>query len=400
MRTVLVVGSNDRDRLNLADPALRDRFRIVEAPLAGTHPREELERILAGTAPGSIDGVMGSNDRNAHLAAHVADRLGLTGPSPASFMACHDKLASRRWQARLVPDATPRFAPLDPFAAGAHEPPLPFPFFVKPVTGHLSQLAYTVRTDDDLSSAVREAQEHLEAIAAFDDELEHASFRTLLAEELLTGDLVTFEGFMCDGSLTAVGVTDSIMHPNGISFLRFDYPSRLPSDVQRRIAEISERLMRGIGFNGSLFNVEFFVGTDGEPRIVEVNGRMASQFAPLAKAVHGVSTYELALKLSTGGHPEELPPGGDLVASSFVIRHYENAIVEAVPPVAPILDRFPHAQVEILVHPGQRLSENDDDVISHRLALVALAGRTHDEVRERMAVVEDLLRFELRPVPA
>ncbi len=399
MRRVLLVGANARDRLNLAHPELRSRFEIVEAPVAGAHPREELERILAEVEPGSIDGVIGSNDRTAHLAAHIAHRLGLPGPSPASFMACHDKLAARRIQTELVPEATPRFAAIDPFDATSPGPSLPFPFFVKPVTGHLSQLAYTIHDAEELASVLREARDHLEAIAAFDDELEGASFRTLLAEELLTGDLVTFEGFMRDGELTTVGVTDSIMHPNGISFVRFDYPSTVAGDVQARMAAISQRLMRGIGFDGSLFNVEFFVGPDGDPRIVEVNGRMASQFAPLVRALHGVSTYEVQLELATGGTPT-LPPRGNLVASSFVVRHYEDAIVETVPDPAPILERFPHAQVELLVHPGQRLSDNDDDVVSHRLALVALAGRTRDEVRERMALVEGLLRFDLIPVDA
>ncbi len=40
--------------------------------------------------------------------------------------------------------------------------------------------------------------------------------------------LVTFEGFMCGGRMTPIGVTDAVMHPNGISFLRFEYPSALP----------------------------------------------------------------------------------------------------------------------------------------------------------------------------
>ena len=46
-----------------------------------------------------------------HMAVRVADRLGLPGPSPESFMRCHDKLEARRWQQRIkVPEATPRFA--------------------------------------------------------------------------------------------------------------------------------------------------------------------------------------------------------------------------------------------------------------------------------------------------
>ena len=44
---------------------------------------------------------------------------------------------------------------------------------------------------------------------------------------------MTFEGFMCDGLLTPIGVTDAVMHPNGISFLRFEYPSALGPRCRR-----------------------------------------------------------------------------------------------------------------------------------------------------------------------
>jgi hypothetical protein len=208
---------------------------------------------------------------------------------------------------------------------------------------------------------------------------------------------VTFEGFMHAGSLTPVGMTDSILHPNGISFLRFDYPSAVPSELQRRMAGIAERFMRGIEFEGSLFNMEFFVGPGGDLKIIEVNGRMASQFGPLVKAVHGMSTYEVQLELMSGGLPELPPARSDLVASSFVLRTYEDAIVEAVPDPAAGLERYPHAQVELLVRPGQRLSDNDDDVASHRLALVALAAPTREAVLARYEEAKRLLRFDLRP---
>jgi hypothetical protein len=125
---------------------------------------------------------------------------------------------------------------------------------------------------------------------------------------------------------------------------------------------------------------------------------MASQLGPLVKAVHGMSTYEVQLDLCGGGSPELPPPRDDLMASSFVLRTYEDAVVEAVPDPAAVLERFPHAQVELLVRPGQRLSENDDDVKSHRLALVALAAPNRAALMDRYEEAKRLLRFDLRPL--
>lgn len=312
-------------------------------------------------------------------------------------MRCHDKLASREIQARAVPEATPAFAAVDLDDPDVR-PPLPFPFFMKPTAAHLSQLAYHVHDEAEFAGVVAQARREIDAITSQERALEGRDFRTLIAEELLEGSLVTLEGWMQGGKVTPIGVTDAVMHPNGISFLRFEYPSRLPEGPQRAMADIAERLMPALGFGDSTFNIEFFVRPDGRPMIVEVNGRMASQFAPLVAAVHGVSTYELQLALCTGRTPDLPPARADTVAASFLLRTYADAVVRSVPDPTTVLERYPHAHVEVLVRPGHRLSDYDDDTVSHRLAVVALAARDRASLLARFAETVDLLPFELEPV--
>jgi biotin carboxylase len=359
---ILIPSPTRRDLLNLADPRLHARFDLVFEEQPG------------------IDGVFGSSDSTAALAVVVADRLGLPGPGYDAFMRCHDKLVCRRICRQAVPEVTPAFAPVD-----AHrrwdEPPLPFPFFLKPVQGHLSQHAYRIDSASDLDHALGAARA--------------AGFRNLIAEELLTGPLVTFEGFIAGGQVTPVGVTDAVLHPNEISFMRFEYPSVFPAGLQNAMAGIAHRLMPALGFDGSLFNIEFFVQPDGSLRIVEVNGRMASQFAPLVRAVHGVSTYELGMELAAGGRPALPPRRPGVVAASVLIRYWEDGIVRGLPDPMPLLERFPGVQIELLVRHGQRLSENDDDTASHRLAVIALSGASRRELVTRAAEAAQMLEFEI-----
>jgi biotin carboxylase len=397
---VLVLCPGQRDRLNLADERIMERFAVQ---LAGEPIRPGFDAAgfidhMARFGP-AVAGVMGSSDATGHLAAVLAERLGLPGPGREAFMRCHDKLASRRIQAEAVPEATPAFAKVDLDAPDGRRP-LPFPFFLKPVSAHLSQLAYQIDGPAEYAAALAEARAHIDAVTAYDRALEGRSFRTLIAEELLDGVLVTFEGFMCGGQMTPIGVTDAVMHPNGISFLRFEYPSALPAEMQAKMAEVAARLMPALGFDRSLFNIEFFVRPDGAVTIVEVNGRMASQFAPLVKAVHGVSSYELQLEISSGGTPDLPPPRDDLVAASFLMRTYEDAIVRSVPDPTAVLERFGHAHVEVLVRAEQRLSENDDDLVSHRLAVIALAGPDRASVLRRYDEALALMPFELDRLPA
>ena len=397
----LIVHPGARDRLNLEDPDVRAHVRAImlEDDAPTDRPTAILERLVADPRSRDVDGAFGSSDASAHLAVRLAALRDLPGPTPEAFMRCHDKLESRRLQRDAVPYATPRFFSLDPNAPVPDTLPLPFPLFVKPVSAHLSQLAFPVRDRHELDTALGAARAQLDRVAAFDEELEGRSFHLMLVEELLEGRLVTLEGFMHAGRMTAIGVTDSVLHPNGISFVRFDYPSMLPSDVSDRLCEIAEVLMPALGFDDSVFNIEFFVEADGTAKIVEVNGRMASQFAPLVRAVNGRSTYRIQLELATGGSPSVPEPRTDVVASSFVLRQYiEDGVVESLPDPKAVIDRFPGSQVELLVRQGQRLSENDDDSASHRLAVVALSGPDRASLLRDWREAQQLLAFELRPI--
>jgi len=360
-RRILLPQVTPRDRLNLDDERIRARFAIVES---------EEQRP---------DGVFGSSDATARVAAETADRLGLPGPGLAAFMRCHDKLTCREVGARAVPEATPRFAAVDTAAPPA-EPPLPLPFFLKPARAHLSQHASRIDSADGFRAAA-------EAAAA-------EGFTRLIAEELLDGALVTFEGFVAGGAVTTIGVTDAVLHENGISFMRFEYPSRLPAHTTAAMNSVAERLMPALGFDQSLFNMEFFVTPRGV-QVVEVNGRVASQFGPLVRAVHGVSTYEIGLDLAAGGSPILPPARPGRFAASFVQRTWQDARVIALPDMERVHAQFPDAVVEVLVRPGQRLSENDDDPLSHRLCTAALSADGHDQLLERWARLEPLLDFEL-----
>src|ERR671935_2288894 len=105
----------------------RYRVRFAGADLDGADsfdPRSLLEAFAEVPA----DGVVGTKDRSALLAALLAERRGLRGPTPQALIACQHKPTSRRIQQRAAPAATPGFELLD------GRPPSFAPrWFVKPV---------------------------------------------------------------------------------------------------------------------------------------------------------------------------------------------------------------------------------------------------------------------------
>lgn len=365
-------GLDKRYEITFAGPDL-DALERIDAPrLAG-----ELDGLEA-------DGVVSSKDRGALFAAALAARRGLPGPAPAAVASCQHKPTARRLQQRAVPDAVPGWD------ASGGPPPFPPPWFVKPIVGRLSMGAR--RVDDPLDLPLVERDDGYatgwEALARLGGvDLDGHGW---IAEELLTGDPVTVEGYVHRGAVTILGVTDSVMYEGTLSFERFEYPSRLPAERVDAAAAVAAALPRAFGFDGGFFNVELLVTSEGTPGLIELNGRIASQFAPLLRAVHGRSSYDALLALACGEDPRWNPGPPEGVAVSYVLRRFEDAWVDEVPE--------PEDGVEILVHPGENLSDayaNDPD--SFRLAVVYEVGDTRDEAIERARSRAAGLRFRLQP---
>ena len=123
-----------------------------------------------------------------------------------------------------------------------------------------------------------------------------------------------------------------------------------------------------------------------------MNGRIASQFAPLVQSVHGRSTYDALFKLALGEDPAWTCGAPETVGVSYCLRVFHDAYVEAVPD--------PEPDLEVLVRPGLLLSEQGvNDAQSYRLAIFYGVGETREEAIARCRERAAELRFRLAPLP-
>ncbi len=425
-KRLLVICPTARDRLHFARPELGDRYALEfrgtdeathEPGFDALHFLAELLREVAGRR-GEFAGVVGIDDFPAcMLAAVVAERFDFSFPSFESLFLCQHKYYSRVRQREAAPEATPAFHLVD--TARAVEPshiPLPFPLFVKPVKSYLSILARRLETFQDLSRVIAEAPRRLGPVPQMFDALVEASSldgrsravpaSALLLEEPLTGQQVTLDGYAYGGRTVLLGVVDSIFFPGTLSFERFAYPSRLPPRVWERMGRIAERIVTTIGLDRTLFNVEFFYrDEDDSIWIIEINGRMASQFAPLYRALHGIDMYAMQLEMALGRDP-----GGrgvwspdrrtGRVAASLVLRRFQDGRVTRIPSAEDLHrlgERFPDAFVEILVREGERLSDELQDDSSYRYALLDLSAGDWEELEAKYEEAKRLLPFTFAP---
>lgn len=415
--TVLCVFPNEWDRRQLAACRDRwaDRFDVLFA-----EPSDEdcawdydvvqfVERMVAEHR-GRIDGVFSSSDYpGAVAAAAIATQLGLPGVPPDAILRTSHKAASRISQAASVPEATPPFVLIDP-----DRPESPFfPCFVKPVKGAFSLHTKKCETPEELTRflsrpAIKTFRHDYVAIfnrllAAWSDIDVDAGW--FVGEGVLSGRQVTVEGYTFDGDFRLLGVSDSIIHPGTSSFARFDYPSALSPEIRAKLADLAARAVLGLGLTHAQFNVELFYDEAADRAwIIEVNPRLAGQFADLYEKVHDKNAYEVALHLAVGRRPGLQRKSGPFdFAASVPLRTFEPVKVRAVPDpakIAAVEAEFPGTLVWLECEAGQELVdfESGEDGSSARYAIVNVGAADRDAAIDKAEAVRRALGIAFESV--
>ena len=419
----MICPSNwDRLQLSRARERLAARFELIPyGPDAEVNPATfDTEAFITDAvtdlARWQVDAVVSSSDYPGCLvAAVIAKQLGLPGADPEAVLRASHKFYARQSMANSVPEANPRFTLIRPNdVKGLENPPLPFPFFVKPVKSWFSQYARIVDSSEDLVAFLETPglREHLtEFVRPFNQLLRHyrsfdhnADF--LIGEELLQGRQVTLEGYVLDGSIQVIGIVDSIMYRGTSSFERFVYPSTVQSETAESMKDIAERVVNGLGLNRSLFNIEFIDDPyRGSIHVVEINPRMCGQFADLMEAVNGVNTYEILCDVALGRTPQiERLPKKFSTAASFPRRRFSDGVVLSTPEqkeIDQIKQDTAASLIAVYYRVGQKLSavKKHSDGASYRYLTVNVAAMRSEDLSGIAEDVERRLAIEIIDCP-
>lgn len=332
-------------------------------------------------------------------AALVAERLGLPGSTPESILAAQHKLHARRVLEQVAPEANLRSAAMDPDPDAPLSQDVSFPAFAKPVKGAFSVLARRVESLDELRAfsrfdrserwLVRQLIEPFERVCRSRLPQAGSAYRLLLEEPVdPRTPQFNLDGWVNEGRVHALGVVDAIMYPGTQAFMRWEHPSRLTADVQRRALDIARRFLGAIGYTHGFFNLEFFYDQRHDRlRVIECNPRLAAQFSDLYERVHGIDAHAMAVTLAIGKDPASwplrLPTAG--MAASLVYRAFDPRGAVPPPPTASqraaVASAFPDALLLSFAMRGRALTRDFRWTGSHRYGIVHLGAADWDALR-------------------
>ncbi|GAB2500064.1 ATP-grasp domain-containing protein [Nocardiopsis aegyptia] len=417
MDNVFVVGMEEHNRQVLLRTPSAEHCRFHELlPLEELRDdKVDIEEMLAKARrildgfDGSVDAIVGYWDFPVTLMVPIlCAEYGLRSPALESVVRCEHKYWSRLEQSKVI-DEHPAFALVQ--LDDTEPPELGFPMWVKPVKSASSDLAFRVDDDRDFEEALRKLREGIDRIGVpFEQILAHVDLppeiasvggRSCLAEAALHGVQVAVEGYVHQGEPVVYSTLDSVDYPGSPAFLCHRYPSELPEEVSRRMAEVATKAIRQVGLDNTLFSVEFFYDpVEDRLDVVEINPRHSQAHAELFELVDGIPNHERMLRLALGRSPD-LPAGGGeyAVAGQWFHRRFgEDGVPVRVPTdeeVRELEEALPGVSIEIVPDRGVPLTELDaQDSYSFELAKITIGAQDGVAMRAKYERCVEGMRFE------
>jgi hypothetical protein len=326
-------------------------------------------------------------------AALLAEKMGWPGTPPAAVVACQHKLYARQVLQQVCPEATVPFQRM-PAAYGEPVPDgLNYPTFVKPVKAAFSVLAKVVQSQEELHQftrfgayelwVIKRLVEPFERIAKklIPNSAQAGTAHSMILEEpanSANAQQYSLDGVAFKGHIQPLGVVDSIMYPGTQAFMRFDYPSQLPQNIQNRALDVATRFLTAIGYNHGLFNMELYLRVDG------------------------IDLYAMALELAHGRDPWLLPqlaPTANL-ATSAVYRVFDSAqptlqqTIPHMPSDAQLLDlkqQFPDHLLLRFPKTGGSTARDFKWLGSYRYGILHLGGQSEADLKLRLETASAIL---------
>jgi len=375
--------------------------------------KETIERVRHN--PEMYDGIVGTHDSSAIIAAIIAQETGKRFASVEAIVNCQNKYLCRRIQKEVVPEHSPRYAIALDYLRDPSR--VSTPFFIKPVRSNISFGTHKIEHPEALENYItRESidiarfnQYYLDALShksSYHNAMNIATCNSFLCEDLIEGLQVTVDGYIFDGEISFFGVTKANYYPGTNSFFYHSFPHEFPPDLTRLINDGLSRLIPALGIDNSFFNVEIRTDADEKTfKIVEVNSRIAFQFAKTIEAVRGFDPLRLLCDVAVGKKPDLTPSRDKLFkyCYNFELHHFTDARILQTPTQSAydeIRLTFPEVFIRNLIHENQFLSDFKHNPESFRYGVVEVPGNSYDEIMKKFEAIVSLLGYKFAPLEA
>lgn len=363
--------------------------------------------------PDLYQGIVGTHDSSAVFASILAEKAGHICTPVHSVINTQNKYLCRRIQQEVVPEHTPRFCLALDYIKD--QSLLQCPLFIKPVRANISFGTHQINSAEELQFYIGQEsrdiayynQYYLDALclfAEYQNPLNLETCNNFLCEELVQGDQVTVDGFIYQGQVHLFGLTKACYFPGTISFSHHEFPYSFSQALDAKITSALHRLIPALGLNNTFFNVELRADPEKNTfKIIEVNCRIAFQFAKTIQAVMGFDPLHLLCTLSVGKLPElkKNQQNTFKYCFNFELHAFTDQRIIRTPTqscYARIKMLYPEVHIRNLIHEHSNLSDYKHNPQSFRYCILDIPGNSRQEIMRKKEHILSLLDYEFQTV--
>ncbi|MEG3641453.1 ATP-grasp domain-containing protein [Magnetococcus sp. PR-3] len=291
MQSVLIPCSRAVDRW-ICTP-LQSRYHFHDQDLASMpDPMVQLRSAQQWKQHHPNGVVLATHDLAAPIAAHCMGH-----PSVHAVFTTMDKAATRE---QLDPKPIP-FCRLDPGQAMPPQTDFPYPALLKPRDGWGSQQITPIKTP---GLAPLEIDAPLTPLwQALLPSSSHTQSGWLLEQYMEHQHIFTVDGFVQDGEVQLWGISENLYATSNPLLLEGClFPAQLDDALTQKLESAYKAVVYPLieqGFDRSFINAEFFMTSDQEIILMEINGRLPIILTPLYRCtLTGGDSVEAAIQLA------------------------------------------------------------------------------------------------------
>lgn len=370
---------------------------------------QTIERINHN--PEIYDGIVGVHDSSAVFAAIIAQETGNFFAPVKGVVTSQNKYLCRRIQKTSTPDCAANYCLALDYLRNPSR--LEIPFFIKPVRANISFGTHKIDSPEQLEFYIghesmdiaRFNQYYLDALSFnsnYHNALNIATCNSFLCEEFISGNQVTMDGYICKGEVFFFGITKAEFYPRTNSFSHHEFPYQFSSKLDVLIKKNLTILIPALGIDNSFFNVELRADEKNETfKVIEVNSRIAFQFAKTIESVTGVDPLHMLCDIAVGRKPEQ-KVNMDIESEfqfcyNFELHAFSDARILHTPTQIvydEVALKYPEVSIRNLIHENAHLSDFKHNPESYRYCIIDVPGNSREEIMLKYENVVTMLGYK------
>jgi biotin carboxylase len=256
-----------------------------------------------------------------------------------------------------------------------------FPLVVKPVDSSGSRGVSYVKNHQELISKCK---------AAFDC----SRTNEILLEEYMDGDEVAIDGFVIDGELVVLSISDKIRtSPPYLLDTEVIFPSLVPNNIKQEIEEILTKVIKILEINNCPIHIEMMITKEGV-KIVEIAVRGAGfkVYTDIVPYISGVDTLLVQIKLLLG---EDVVLNKSFAKKAVCLKFLDSeaGILKDVSGIEEA--KKIEGVEEIKIYPKIGDKVNKLTCGADRLGHIVTYGENYHKVRDKAKKAEQWIGFEI-----